>query len=134
MDETALNSLPEDSIPGDLPFVEDNEAIEIDKLIVDVGPKLAENEKTNQFEEIDDYQTLVETDESIVPLQVDNIKNAISFPTASKKAINEFEIDSLASLLFPKLFPTGEGDPTTKSNFKTIIFLLLINRTKRSDL
>jgi hypothetical protein len=115
IDNDNLDLLPENGIPSDLSAVEDDENTNIDSLIVDIGPKLIENHDQNQEDDQDGIQTYVETDENHA-LQIDNIKNAISFPTASTKAINEFEIDSICSLLFPKLFPDGSGDPTCKSN------------------
>ena len=100
-------------------------------LNTDEGPTLKENEmneSTNdnninhdelndnsQFES--DYEVFVETDYN-EPSQIDNIKTSINFPVADKKAINEFEFDSICSLLFPKLFPNGAGDPTTKGESK----------------
>ena len=39
----------------------------------------------------------------------------MNWPTTNPEPINEYQHDGLCSLLFPKLFPTGSGDPTKKS-------------------
>ena len=48
-------------------------------------------------------------------LQSEIIKNSINFLTINTLPINEFQFDGICSLLFPKLFPFGAGDPTKKS-------------------
>jgi hypothetical protein len=42
----------------------------------------------------------------------DKIKININCPTTNPEPFNEYEHDGSCSLLFPKLFPTGFGDPT----------------------
>ena len=57
-----------------------------------------------------DYDAFVESDVN-EKLQSEIIKNSIQ-----QIPINEFQFDGICSLLFPKLFPFGSGDPTKKSN------------------
>jgi|688.fasta_scaffold968903_1 hypothetical protein len=68
-----------------------------------------------------DYDAFVESDVN-EKLQSEIIKNSINFPTANTLPINEFQFDGICSLLFPKLFPFGSGDPTKKSNLISNIF------------
>jgi hypothetical protein len=120
IDEININSLPIDGVPEDLLTLNDNDDFNVDHIIVDNGPTILENESNIN----DEINTLIESDSQEM-LQVDKIKNDISFPSANKNAINEFQMDSIASLVFPKLFPNGEGDPTTKSkklSLKIILF------------
>ena len=116
IDEEALCSLPEDSIPEDLNEILDNaEAfVNIDKVITDVGPEILDNITTNVENEY--INTFVETDEENL-LQIDRIKQVVNFdwPKANTKPINEFEYDGLCSMTFPCLFPYGLGDPTKKA-------------------
>ncbi|RNA24394.1 ATP-dependent DNA helicase PIF1 [Brachionus plicatilis] len=48
-------------------------------------------------------------------LQLDKVKQKILWPNVSTSPVNEFNIDGMCSLIFPKLFPFGKGDPTKKS-------------------
>jgi hypothetical protein len=117
-----IEQLPLNGIPNDLPTAEDTNCENVDELIVETGPYLRETEASSNNQSVDDqYEAFVEStnDEA---LQVDNIRTSINFPKASKKAINEFTQDSICSLIFPKLFPDGTGDPTTKGIIFMIIF------------
>ena len=102
-DETIFNLLPDGSIPLDLNTADDTEAQNIDSILIDHGPKI--NDKEQEV----DYEAFVESDDN-EPLQIDNIRNSIEFPKAQTKAINEFEIESICS----RLFPNGAGDPTNR--------------------
>ena len=113
-DRSLSAQLPTDGIPQDFQEQTDPDNFNVDPLLLDLGPNLEENNKNNNLESDDEYQAFIENDND-EPLQVDNIKQAISFPKANKNAINEFKFNSICSLLFPKLFPTGFGDPTNKS-------------------
>lgn len=112
IDQIALDSLPDDNIPSDLLEVEDNNIPNIDNYILDQGPEILEqiNQNEQPFQ-MDDYNGFIENN-SDEPLQVDLIKNAINWPPADPNPINEYTFDSICSLLFPKLFPNGKGDPT----------------------
>ena len=114
IDLELIDQLPENGIPDDINTIEDTNLDNVDSLIVETGPNLAEKlvESNSNFTE-GEYEAFIESD-SNEALQVDNIKTSIHFPRANQKAINEFTTDSLCSLLFPKLFPDGAGDPTTK--------------------
>ena len=112
IDESIFLNLTENDIPIDLNTVNDDLCQNVDNIIIDNGPFLQENQ--NEYpESFDEYEAFIETSENET-LQIDNIKIAIDFPEANKKAKNEFAIDLICSLLFPKLFPNGAGDPTTK--------------------
>ena len=105
----ALNLLPENSIPVDLPSAVDHDCT-VESYILETGPNLLENDLTEKDDE--NIEVFVESDD-ITPIQMDYIKTTINFPTADKNPINEFQMESICSLLFPKLFPNGMGDPTT---------------------
>jgi hypothetical protein len=120
IDYAALESLPEDGVPTDLNYTDDTEISNVDTLLVDTGPHVETNQIDNSFVENEQVEAFVEGSEE-QPLQIDNIRTAINFPKANTKAINEFEFDSICSLLFPKLFPNGTADPTTKGLFFIII-------------
>jgi hypothetical protein len=81
----------------------------------DIGPEIREtvDEETSFEIESSDCHVYVESD-FIEPLQDDMIKNAINFPDANANSLNEYETHAICSLLFPKLFPNGRGDPTNK--------------------
>ncbi len=105
-----IEQLPLDGIPNDLPTAKDTNCENVDELIV--GPYLRETEKSSKNQSVDDqYEAFVESTNDDA-LQVDNIRTSINFPHASKKSKNEFTQDSICSLIFPKLFPDGTGDPT----------------------
>ena len=110
LDVNALNSLPDNSIPYDLPTVVDQDET-VESYILETGPVLSENGLQEQID--DNIEAIVESDD-ITPMQIDYIKSTINFPNADKTPINEFQMESICSLLFPKLFPNGMGDPTTK--------------------
>ena len=107
IDDKVFNLLPDDYVPHDLNTVDDTAAQNIDSIFIDNGQKVIEHDP--EF----DYEAFVESDDN-EPLQIDNIRNSIDYPKAQIKAINEFEIESICSLLFPKLFPNGAGDPTNR--------------------
>ncbi len=110
-----------------LTYINDNQTnFNPDTILVDSGPTLIENDNSKApTEECDDnYHAFVEGDDD-QPLQIDNIKTAINFPKANKTAINEFTFDSLATLVFPKLFPLGLADPTTKVKFENELVNIL---------
>ena len=126
IDESAFQSLPEDGVPNDLNFVDDTECTQIDNIFVDSGPNIEVNSQETNNNVNDQYEAFIEGSED-QPLQIDNIRTSINFPKANTKAINEFQIDSICSLLFPKLFPTGTADPTDKGNFYALyIFPIFI--------
>jgi hypothetical protein len=112
-DRDRLNGLPLNEVPSDLPEQIDRDNLNIDEILVDQGPQIHENSDSNDIDT--DYHAFIET-ENDEPLQIDNIKNSINYPTANRTAINEFTFDNICTLLFPKLFPTGVADPTSKSN------------------
>lgn len=53
-------------------------------------------------------------------LEVDKIKHLLNWPQINNQPINEYSFDGLASLLFPKLFPNGAGDPTRKARLRHV--------------
>ena len=112
IDDNLLSSLPENGMPSDLNILYNAENI-FDQYIVDTGPIILENEQ-NTNNEIDDcINNFIPTDDD-TPIQIDYMKNRINFPRNTSSPVNEFNTNSLASLLFPSLFPNGKGDPTTK--------------------
>ena len=90
--DNQLKSLPEDGFPEDLFEIEDTN-INIDKILVDVGPEVLENGEHDNYEE-DDYDAFVETDDNDT-LQCDQIRNAINYPKANNLLINEFQNDGI---------------------------------------
>ncbi|RNA16632.1 ATP-dependent DNA helicase PIF1 [Brachionus plicatilis] len=126
IDDSAINSLPENAIPIDL---NELETIEED-IISDKGPELY-NEEEFENEDDDLTQTYVENDEN-EPLLDEKIKNAINFPQASPISLNGYETDSICSLAFPKLFPNGVGDPTKKARIKDITESLSFKHSMKS--
>ena len=112
IDHQRLQSFPVNDVPLELNSIVDRNDFDIDKLIVDLGPTVLEN---NCSANDDNIETFVEMDDNEL-LQIDNIKKSINFPTSDNKALNEFSTDSICSMLFPKLFPNGSGDPTTVGN------------------
>ena len=127
IDDSNLNQLPEIEIPSDLTYINDNQTnFNPDTILVDSGPTLIVNENSEvPTEECDDNYHAFDEGDDDQPLQIDNIKTAINFPTANKTAINEFAFDSLATLVFPKLFPLGLADPTTKGKFENELINIL---------
>ena len=110
--EENLISLPENGIPNNLNeideiFDETNEAAH-------VGVKVLE-----EILEKDDYHAFIEEPEKD-RLQNEKIKQRINWPQINPTPINEFEFHGICSLLFPKLFPHGLGDPTKKSRRRMV--------------
>ena len=127
----ALQSLPENGMPSDLPTVE------------------TENDNCSDHEEQNSLQTLpfcYNSDEdvafnqtteksSFLPLgqqqeqQMDAIRkeilgeeNSINWPNISNQPLNEYQTWHLASMAFPTLFPDGKGDPTNPSLLRDVPF------------
>ncbi len=120
----ALNALPVYGIPANLNVIEDDENISnIDNILVDVGPEIINNTSNDNEEP---YQSFIAS-ENTQPLQVDYIKEKVNWPTASTVPINEWNQNAMATLLFPKLFPNGKGDPTNKIRVKDVSETLAIN-------
>ena len=113
IDECQLESLPLDGVPDDLNYVNDSECPDVDNVLVDIGPHLETSSQENPLVDNDQIEAFIEGSEDQA-LQIDNIKTSINYPKANIQAINEFNIDSICSLLFPKIFPNSTADPTDK--------------------
>jgi hypothetical protein len=108
---SALKKLPIDGVPSNLNEVEDQDISPgIENILLDNGPVIVEKETLLD----EPYETFVASEQN-EPLQVDYIKQKINWPTSNSAPINEWTQNGMASLLFPKLFPNGKGDPTNKS-------------------
>ena len=110
--EENLEKLPDDSIPDNMNIIDDTSFP--DTTDNHIGAEILESENPK-----DDYETFVDGPIHQI-LEKDKIKQCINWPQASKIPINEFEFDRLASLLFPKLFPKGLGDPTKKARLRYV--------------
>lgn len=110
----SLNSLPIDDVPSDLNNIILPDEL-IDSVIIPEGAQMQNLSQNPQNTHIDqDFQAYIETSQD-KPLEIDYMKNIIQFPRQDPVPINEFEYDGLCSMVFPKLFPNGAGDPTKKS-------------------
>jgi len=106
---TNLDGLPENGIPDNLNIVTDFE--EDRRSTQSKGPEI--NDASINDSEISDTHTYIETDQ-VNELECDKIKAHFNFPRINSKPVNEFELDGIISLVFPKLFPNCLGDPTIK--------------------
>jgi hypothetical protein len=106
-----VQTLPEDGIPDDIITFED--VTDDDGLNIDNGPEIIDDPK--EVERI--YEAFVENEADLTTSEKEKIKRKVNlqWPTTKPGAINEFQIDALCSLVFPKLFPNGAADPTSKS-------------------
>ncbi len=95
IDEEAINSLPDNSIPNYLnEIIDSDNAIQlIDKVVTDVGPEIIENLINNQEEYI---QTFIESDDQDL-LQVDRIKQVFNM-TGQKLILNQYDISMPISI------------------------------------
>lgn len=123
MSREILETLPFNGIPKDLNIIEDEEIIpNVEHILVDVGPHIYNNETTQD----EPYETFI-AGENTQPLQVDYIKEKLNWPTSNSTPINEWTLNGMASLLFPKLFPNCKGDPTNRVRRKEVSETLAIN-------
>jgi hypothetical protein len=102
-----INYLPENGIPTDFNEIIDKE--ENTSGNIDEGPDVIESEFDIENEIF--QEAFIENDTN-QHLQTDIIEKAIHFPKANNVTINENECSAICSLLFPKLFPPGNADPT----------------------
>jgi hypothetical protein len=117
IEEANLQNLPLSGIPLDLNVCIDDSVQTLDKVIIETGPEiLQENTETT-----DPIETYIESNNE-EPLQIDRIGMFVDceWPKVNPKPINEYEYDGLASMLFPKLFPLGKGDPTKKARLLAV--------------
>jgi hypothetical protein len=107
-----LSHIPIDEIPKDLAECNEASLDTIDSVMLATGPELLEDQPAYT----EPVQAFVESSLE-EPLQIDRVQAfvRVDWPQNNPKPINEFEFDGLASLLFPKLFPLGKGDPTKKA-------------------
>jgi hypothetical protein len=106
-----LNLLPDNQIPNDLHIIQEASTETDDSHI---GAEIVDENAPNN-----DFHTFIE--EPIDDLkEVDKIKHKINWPRVNREPINEFQFDGICSLLFPKLFPMGLGDPTNKSRLRKV--------------
>ncbi len=111
-----LNMLPLNDVPVDLQIMEEDQ---IEKETIDEGPEAAFNCVDSNIELNYDYQSFVEADNDTT-LQKQKIFESIKWPDIDQLPINEFDFEGLCSLLFPKLFMLGFGDPTKKIRCKEV--------------
>jgi len=104
-----LAALPENAVPDSLNVVtEDHQMSSIDH---DNGPEITDRE-SDVIEKADVY-TYIESDHNLQK-ETDKIKAHFNFPTINSRPVNEYEMEGIISLVFPKLFPDCLGDPTFK--------------------
>ena len=104
IDYAALQNLPEDGIPSNLPTFEEHEAN-------------TEEGEDAQSEHVHDGNSFLplprkEPTEECTIRSIINGKDLIDWPDIAGHAINEFRTPGLATMTFPTLFPYGTGDPT----------------------
>lgn len=109
IDHTKILNLPFDDIPDNITEVENQ-----NDIVNDIGPEIHEN-----IQIPDDNHVFVQSVEE-KSLECEKIKEILNWPQKSKDPINEFNFDGIASLVFPKLFPFGKGDPTKKARFEKV--------------
>ena len=102
-----LKVLPENEIPNDFETIEIKNDIN-ENYNINTKNELQEDEHNSV------YQTYVECEINSLS-EDDKIRTKLKWPTINSMPINEFEYDGLSSLVFPKLFPKGAGDPTKKA-------------------
>jgi hypothetical protein len=104
-----IHYLPENGIPTDFNEIIDKE--ENTSGNIDEGPEVIESEFDIENDDEIFQEAFIENDTN-QHLQTDIIEKAVHFPKANNVPINEYECGAICSLLFPKLFPTGNADPT----------------------
>ena len=116
--------MPVKSIPPDLNTIDDDDiGPKVEQVLIDVDPEIINNEQSTNVET---NETFIASENS-QSLQVYYIKETLNWSTANSTPINEWNINGMASLLFPKLFPNGKDDPTNKIRIKEVSETLAIN-------
>ena len=107
-----IDLLPENGVPEGLNIIYEEE--DETETTNDLGPEIAE---LNEEEEIDENNThaYLEVEEEEAQ-QINKIKAKINIPVPdTTNVINEFDMDGILTLSFPKLFPLGLADPIRKA-------------------
>jgi hypothetical protein len=112
IDTNALESLPSNGIPSNIPTVEtleDPDAVDDQDTdtILTGGEVVNCHKETNSFLPVSSNSCL-ESEE--IKSNVNNSK--INWPSIDDQPLNEYTTPFLATLAFPTLFPDGNGDPT----------------------
>ena len=112
IDTNALESLPSNGIPSNIRTVEtleDPDAVDDQDTdtILTGGEVVNCDKETNSFLPVSSNSCL-ESEE--IKSNVNNSK--INWPSIDDQPLNEYTTPFLATLVFPTLFPDGNGDPT----------------------
>ncbi|XP_028412486.1 uncharacterized protein LOC114535320 [Dendronephthya gigantea] len=112
IDSNALESLPSNGIPSNIPTIEtldDPDAVddqETDTILT--GEEVVNCDKeTNSFLPLSKNDCL---EKEAIKRTVNNSK--INWPSIDDQLLSEYKTPFLATLAFPTLFPDGNGDPT----------------------
>ena len=121
LNQDALNSLPNNSVPDDLLSVETQDTANLsDELnyTPDRGPSTVDEEDVVFNRNIDTSSVLPMPNaeqQEIKFIQQQVQGEIINWPSVENSPINKYTTPFLATMAFPTLFPDGKGDPTNPS-------------------
>ena len=125
IDHHALNCLPENGIPSDLPTFEtkkDDKNSDQDSLIeteLESDSDVVYNKDTQTSSFLPFQHNGKQEKEEI---QEEIAKKILDWPSIQNKPFNEYTTPFLATMAFPTLFPDGKGDPTNPSLNRCVPF------------
>ena len=123
VNESMIDSLPENGIPIDLQKIEtENESCsstDTDADIPDEEKCYDENTEVSSFfsvpkDKLKEFEAIEQ--------EVSDLTNSIDWPRVENEPLNEYETPFLATMAFPTLFPDGKGDPTNPSIYRNTPF------------
>ena len=113
IDYDALECLPEDGIPQDLPAVEDPQSNEEQET----SQEHAEEEIPQQSHSFLPLPQGQQSEQDAIRALINGV-DPLDWPSNDGDPINEFRTEGLASMTFPTLFPYGKGDPTKRTRLR----------------
>ena len=128
IDEEALQQLPDDGVPDNLPSL-------------DVEENEEETERQEQGPPESNANDAEQESRSFLPLQqaqqrekegiraIINGEDPLDWPSNEGESINEFHTEGLATMAFPTLFPYGKADPTNKRRRREVTLTELVSNT-----
>jgi len=119
IDYELLALLPSDGIPTELRKIDCTENSK-DEIDPDRGPldEIHFNEDTELNSTILNPVQLKPQKQLITDELLQNHK--VNWPHRNSSPLNEFKIEYLATMVFPTLFPDGEGDPTNSARMRDV--------------